>query len=47
VPSIIGPVTFDDHGQNVLATVTPYVVQDGTWVPWGQSEYARGKRTLP
>ena len=23
VPSIIGPVTFDDHGQNILATVTP------------------------
>ncbi len=47
VPSIIGPVTFDGHGQNVLATVTAYVVQDGKWVAWGQSEYAAGKRALP
>jgi branched-chain amino acid transport system substrate-binding protein len=47
VPSIIGPVTFDDHGQNVLATVTPYVAQDGKWVSWAKSEYAAGKRKLP
>jgi len=47
VPSIIGPVTFDDHGQNILATVTPYVVQDGKWVAWARSEYAAGTRHLP
>jgi len=47
IPSIIGPVNFDDHGQNVLATVTAYVVQDGKWVPWAKSEYGAGKRNLP
>jgi len=47
VPSIIGPVTFDDHGQNILASVTPYVVQEGKWVTWAKSEYAAGKRKLP
>jgi branched-chain amino acid transport system substrate-binding protein len=44
--SIVGPITFDDHGQNTVALITRYVVQDGKWVVWEQSEYAEGKRTL-
>lgn len=44
--SILGPVTFDDHGQNVIAAVSKYVVQDGKWVLWEDSDYASGKRSL-
>ncbi len=46
VDSIIGKITFDDHGQNTIPLVTKYVVQDGKWVPWEDSEYASGKRKL-
>jgi branched-chain amino acid transport system substrate-binding protein len=45
--TIIGKVTFDEYGQNIVPLVTAYVSQDGQWVPWGQSEYASGARTLP
>lgn len=45
--SIVGDITFDDHGQNTVAIITPYVVQDGKWVVWDDSEYASGKRKLP
>ncbi len=45
-PTIVGPVTFDDHGQNISPAITKYVVQDGKWVPWQDSEYASGKRQL-
>ena len=44
--SIIGKVTFDDHGQNIVPLITKYVVQDGKWVVWEESEYASGKRKL-
>jgi branched-chain amino acid transport system substrate-binding protein len=44
--SIVGKVTFDDHGQNVSPAISKYVVQDGKWVPWEDSEYATGKRKL-
>jgi branched-chain amino acid transport system substrate-binding protein len=44
--SIIGPVTFDDHGQNTVSLISKYVVQDGKWVLWEDSEYASGKRKL-
>jgi branched-chain amino acid transport system substrate-binding protein len=44
--SITGPVTFDDHGQNSVPLITKYVVQDGKWVVWEDSEYASGKRSL-
>ncbi len=44
--SIVGPISFDDHGQNTVALITRYVVQDGKWVVWEQSEYAEGKRKL-
>ena len=45
--TIVGPVTFDDHGQNTVAIITRYIVQDGEWVVWKESEYAQGKRKLP
>jgi branched-chain amino acid transport system substrate-binding protein len=45
-PSIVGPITFDDHGQNITPLTTKYVVQDGKWVIWEDSEYATGKRKL-
>lgn len=43
---IIGKVRFDDHGQNEVAVISRYVVQDGKWVFWDDSEYATGKRSL-
>ncbi len=46
VETIVGPVTFDDHGQNTVAAISKYVVQDGKWVLWEDSEYAAGKRSL-
>ncbi|HEX4985899.1 MAG TPA: branched-chain amino acid ABC transporter substrate-binding protein [Burkholderiales bacterium] len=45
--SIVGPVTFDDHGQNMVPLITKFVVQDGKWMVWEDSEYASGKRKLP
>ncbi len=44
--SIVGKITFDDHGQNSVAAITKYVVQDGKWVVWEDSEYASGARKL-
>src|SRR3989449_2238597 len=44
--SIVGKITFDDHGQNTVPAITRYVVQDGKWVTWEESEYAAGKRKL-
>jgi branched-chain amino acid transport system substrate-binding protein len=44
--SIIGKITFDDHGQNIVPLISKYVVQDGKWVLWEDSEYAAGKRKL-
>jgi branched-chain amino acid transport system substrate-binding protein len=44
--SIVGPITFDGHGQNTVALITKYVVQDGKWVVWEDSDYASGKRKL-
>jgi branched-chain amino acid transport system substrate-binding protein len=45
--SIVGKISFDDHGQNSVATITKYVVQDGEWNIWEDSEYAAGKRMMP
>jgi len=44
--TVIGKVTFDDHGQNIVPLVSTYVAQDGKWVIWEDSEYATGKRKL-
>jgi branched-chain amino acid transport system substrate-binding protein len=45
--SIVGKITFDDHGQNTVPIITKYVVQDGKFVEWDDSEYKTGKRKLP
>ena len=45
--SIVGKVTFDDHGQNMVPLITKFVVQDGKWIVWEESDYAKGKRKLP
>jgi branched-chain amino acid transport system substrate-binding protein len=45
--SIVGKITFDDYGQNTVPVITKYVVQDGKFVEWEDSEYASGKRKLP
>ncbi len=44
--TVVGKVTFDDKGQNIAPIITKYVVQDGKWVPWEDSDYASGKRKL-
>ncbi len=44
--TIIGKVTFDEYGQNIVPLITAYVSQDGKWVSWSKSEYASGKRSL-
>jgi branched-chain amino acid transport system substrate-binding protein len=44
--SIVGPITFDEAGQNAVPIITKYVVQDGEWVVWEDSEYASGQRKL-
>ena len=44
--SIVGEISFDDHGQNTVALITKYVIQNGKWTIWEESEYATGKRKL-
>ncbi|MFQ5937958.1 MAG: branched-chain amino acid ABC transporter substrate-binding protein [Acidiferrobacterales bacterium] len=44
--SIIGEISFDNHGQNSVALISKYVVQDGKWTLWEESDYAAGKRKL-
>lgn len=44
--SIIGEISFDEHGQNKVALISKYVVQDAKWTLWEESEYAAGKRKL-
>lgn len=46
VETIIGKVTFDDHRQNIVPLVTKYVAQNGKWVVWEDSDYAKGKLKL-
>ena len=44
--SVVGTITFDDHRQNAVPLITKFVVQDGKWVVWEDSEFAKGKRKL-
>jgi len=44
---VLGTTTFDANGQTELVPVTKLVVQDGKWVEWNRSEYAKGIRKLP
>ena len=45
--SAVGSITFDEYGQNMVPVITKFVVQDGKWTIWEDSEYASGKRKLP
>lgn len=44
--SVVGMITFDDHRQNAVPLITKFVVQDGKWIVWEDSDYAKGKRKL-
>jgi branched-chain amino acid transport system substrate-binding protein len=44
--SVVGTITFDDHRQNAVPLITKFVVQDGKWIVWEDSDYAKGKRKL-
>jgi len=44
--SVVGPITFDDHRQNAVPLITKLVVQDGKWIVWEDSDFAKGKRQL-
>jgi branched-chain amino acid transport system substrate-binding protein len=44
--TLIGKVTFDANGQNIVPLVTKYVVENGKWVVWEDSSYGKGKRKL-
>ncbi len=43
---LLGEVTFDREGQTRLVAVTRYVVQEGKWTVWEDSEYAKGRRKV-
>jgi branched-chain amino acid transport system substrate-binding protein len=44
--TLLGPVTFDGKGQNINDTADVIIVQDGKWITYDSSEYAKGKRKL-
>jgi branched-chain amino acid transport system substrate-binding protein len=44
---VLGVTSFDQNGQTELAPVTKLVAQDGKWVEWDKSDYAKGIRSLP
>ena len=44
---LLGETTFDETGQTKNIVVTRYVAQDGKWVSWEESDYAKGKKKLP
>jgi branched-chain amino acid transport system substrate-binding protein len=44
---IMGTTTFNEYGQTNNVAAYMLVVQDGKWVPFDESEYANGTRTLP
>jgi len=44
---IMGTTTFNEYGQTTNVAAYMLVVQDGKWVPYDDSEYATGTRTLP
>jgi branched-chain amino acid transport system substrate-binding protein len=44
---VLGTTTFDQNGQTELAPVTKLVAQDGQWIEWSKSKYAKGILNLP
>ncbi|WP_406625211.1 branched-chain amino acid ABC transporter substrate-binding protein [Acidovorax sp. SDU_ACID1] len=41
--SLVGTINFDDHRQNIT-NAHQYVVQDGKWVYWADSKYAKEQK---
>jgi branched-chain amino acid transport system substrate-binding protein len=44
--SVVGTITFDDHRQNAVPLISKFVVQDGKWIVWEDSDFAKGRRKL-
>ncbi len=44
--SVVGKISFDENGQNMVPIITKFVVQDSKWVVWEESEYHTGQRQL-
>jgi branched-chain amino acid transport system substrate-binding protein len=44
---ILGLTEFDEYGQTKTGGLTMKVSQDGQWIPWEASAYAKGTRQLP
>jgi branched-chain amino acid transport system substrate-binding protein len=44
---LMGETSFDSTGQTTNVVVSRFVGQDGKWVPWEDSAYAKGTRKLP
>jgi len=44
---ILGVTQFDEFGQTLSGGLTTKVSQDKKWVLWEDSEYAKGKRSIP
>ena len=44
--SVIGKITFDNHGQNMVPLITKFVVEDGSWKVWETSDYVTKDRLL-
>lgn len=44
---ILGVTKFDEFGQTISGGLTVKVSQDGKWILWENSDYAKGKRNLP
>jgi len=42
-----GMISFDEFGQTKLRAVTVMVSQSGKWIPWEDSDYAKGLKKLP
>jgi branched-chain amino acid transport system substrate-binding protein len=43
----MGETTFDATGQTTNFIVSRFVGQDGKWVTWEDSAYAKGVKKLP
>ncbi len=44
---LMGETSFDQTGQTTNIVVSRFVGQDGKWVVWEESAYAKGSRKLP
>ncbi len=44
--SVIGKITFDKSGQNMVPLITKFVVEEGKWTIWERSKYSTGAKHL-